>query len=131
MPIDYQIIESKKLVVTKGSGEVTGDDVLRHLDQLAADQRYAAPMKKFVDYRFIDGINISPEEANEIARKKKSLNAVFHEETCAFVSPGDVTYGLSRVHQALLDSSDVSTGVFRRIEEAWEWLGFTSDPTLD
>jgi len=46
------------------------------------------------------------------------------------VSPGDVTYGLSRVHQALVDSADLSTGVFRRIEEAWDWLGFASDPTV-
>ncbi len=131
MPIEYDIIENKKLVLTIGSGEVTGDDVLGHLDQLAVDQRYAAPMKKLVDYRFIEGINISPEEAREIARKKLSLRAVFHEETCAFVSPGDVTYGISRVHQALVDSSDVNTGVFRRIEEAWQWLGFSSDPALD
>jgi len=67
MPIDYHIIESKKLVLANGSGQVTDADVLRCLEQLAADKRYAAPMKKFVDYSGIDGLNISPAEAGEIA----------------------------------------------------------------
>ena len=33
MPIDYDIIEDKKIVVAKGSGVVTGADVISHLDR--------------------------------------------------------------------------------------------------
>jgi hypothetical protein len=51
MPIDYDIIEDKKIVVAKGSGVVTGAEVISHLDSLVADARYAAPMKKIIDYR--------------------------------------------------------------------------------
>ena len=51
MPIDYDIIEDKKIVVAKGSGVVTGADVISHLDSLATDARYAAPMKKIIYYR--------------------------------------------------------------------------------
>jgi hypothetical protein len=131
MPIKDEIMESEKLVVATGSDEVTGHDVLQHLDQLATDKRYFAPMKKLVDYRSVKTLNISPEEARKIAEKKVSLSDVFRGERCAFVSPGDVTYGLSRVHQALVDSSDVNTGVFRQSEEAWQWLEFASDPTLN
>ena len=85
----FPISERKKqLVVAKGSGVVTGDDVISHLDTLAADERYIAPMKKLVDYSSIDGIKQSNKEVITIARKKDALKGKFAEERCAFVSPG-------------------------------------------
>jgi hypothetical protein len=131
MPIEYDIIEDKQLVLAKGSGEVTGIDVIRHLDRLAADDRYKAPMKKIVDYRSIDSINITPEEAVTIALKKDSFSSKFHGEKCAFVSPGDLTYGTSRVHQSLVESDDIGTAVFRQIVEALNWLEVTLDMNLE
>jgi len=127
MPIEYNILEDKQLVLAKGSGVVTGNDVIRHLDTLAADEEYVAPMKKLVDYSSIDSINISIEEAWEIAEKKKALSSKFGGERCAFLSPADLTYGMSRVHQALIDSADIGSEVFRRIEDALDWLDVTLD----
>ena len=105
--------EDKKLILAKGSGVVTGNDVIEHLNSLAADNRYRAPMKKLIDYRSIDGINISADEARKIAQKKQSLISTFHGKKCAFVSPGDLTYGTSRVHKTLISSVDVNTAVLR------------------
>ena len=127
MPIEYDIIEDKHLVMAIGSGVVTGNDVIRHLERLAADDRYTSPMKKIVDYRSIDSINISPEEAVTIALKKDTFSNKFRGERCVFVSPGNLTYNTSRVHQSLVDSSGIDTAVFRQIEEALEWLDVTLD----
>ena len=127
MPIEYDIIADKQLVLAKGSGVVTAIDIIAHLDRLAADNRYTAPMKKLVDYRSIENINITQEEASKIAEKKQSLMLTFRGERCAFVSPEDMTYGTSRVHQALSESADANTEVFRRIEDALDWLDITLD----
>lgn len=127
MPIEYDIIEDKQLVLAKGVGIVTGKDVIKHLDALSEDQRYSAPMKKLVDYRTIESINITPEEATTIALKKDTFSKKFHAEKCVFVSPGDMTYGTSRVHQSLVDASDINTAVFRQIGEALDWLDITLD----
>jgi len=40
MSIEYDIIIDKKIVLAKGSGVITGIDVIRHLDALAVDDRY-------------------------------------------------------------------------------------------
>lgn len=127
MTIEYEIIEDKKLVLVKGSGVVTGTDVLNHLDALAADTKYAAPMKKLIDYRNIDSIRISSDEAHMIAYKKKSLLSKFAGEKVAFVSPKDAAYGTVRVHQTLLDDSGFETVVFRKIDEALKWLDVKFD----
>ena len=131
MPIEFNIIEDQKLVVAKGSGVITGIDVIKHLDSLAADDRYQSPMKKIVDYRSIENINISPDEAVKIALKKDTLSKKFRGEKCAFVSPEDATYGSSRVHQSLVDSSDIDTAVFREIGKAINWLNVTLDKNLE
>lgn len=123
MAIEYDIIEEKRLIIAKGSGVVTGNDVLEHLDTISADERYVAPMKKLVDYRYIESIMISVDEAYVIAQKKEELGNKFTEERCAFVSPGDLTYGTSRVHQSLIAQTDINTEVFRQLEDALEWLG--------
>ena len=127
MSIEYDIILDKKLVLAKGSGVITGADVIEHLVALAMDERYKAPMKKLVDYRTIDSIRISSEEAYAIARMKVKLASTFTGERCAFVSPKDDSYSSSRVHQALVDGIGLSTEVFRRIEDALEWLDVTLD----
>ena len=127
MPVEYDIIEDKQIVVAMGSGVVTGIDVINHLDKLATDTRYIAPMKKIIDYRSIDSINISPEDAVTFALKKDTFNKKFHGERCAFVSPGTVTYGTSRVHQSLVNNSSINTAVFKQVEEALGWLGVTLD----
>ena len=92
MSIEYNIIMDKKLVLAKGSGMITGIDVIRHLDALAVDDRYKAPMKKLVDYRTIDSIRISLKEAYSIAQKKIKLVSIFSGERCAFVSPRGMYY---------------------------------------
>jgi len=123
MPIDYDIIEDQKLVLAKGIGTVSGDDVIRHLEELSKDDRYIAPMKKLIDYRLVDDITILSGDALTIAQLKSNLSSVFKGEKCAFITPGDLTFGTSRVHQALIDSSsDLSTEVFRTAEEAMGWL---------
>ena len=127
MPIEYDIIVDKQLVLARGSGVITGSDVIGHLEALAKDDRYKAPMKKLVDYRTVDSIRITSEEAYQIAQKKKTLDNVFIDERCAFVSPADATYGSSRVHQALLYGSGIKTEIFRRMEDALKWLDVTLD----
>ena len=131
MPIEYDIIEDKRLVLAKGSGVITASDVIEHLDSLAADNRYTAPMKKLIDYRYIENIAITPEEATKIADKKLSFLYIFRGERCAFISPEDGSYGVSRVHQALSGNIDTFTEVFRRIEDALDWLGISLDTNLE
>lgn len=127
MAIEYEIIHDKRLVIAKGTGVVTANDVIGHLDALAADERYVAPMKKLVDYSSIESIMQSHEEVTAIAQKKEALSKKFAGEQCAFVSPADLTFGITRVHQALVNNTDFRTGVFRSIEEALKWLDPESD----
>lgn len=125
MPIKFKIIKDENLILAKGYGTVTGQDVLKHIEALATDNGYTSPMKKLIDYRSIDDIKISPDEAMLIARKKKVHSAKFTDEMCAFVCPKDFSYGTSRVHQTLTDNAEFNTEIFRDIKDALGWLNIT------
>ena len=131
MLIKYDIIEDKKLVLAKGTGNIKGIDVIKHLDELASDDRYISPMKKLIDYRFVKSINISQDEAVKIAMKKDTLSKKFLNEKCAFVSPMIETYVTSRTHQYLIDNTSVNTAVFKIMEEALDWLDIELDSKME
>lgn len=126
MPIEYNIDEEQQLVWVTGSGTITGKDVISHLGLLAHDTSYIPPMKKLVDYRNIETIKITQDEAETIAQTKNSFNNKFAGEICAFVAPVDLTYGTARVHQARV-GNDIDIKVCRTIEEALEYLVISID----
>ena len=131
MPIEYEIIESQRLIIAKGSGVITGEEILDHLETLANDYRYISPMKKLVDYRLVDNIAVSTDEQWQIADRKNDLNTKFDGEKCAFISPKDINFGQSQVHQALVEGYNLSTEVFRSVKDALSWLDVMLDDDFD
>ena len=129
MPIDYKIYEDKKLVLATGHGVITAAEVIAHLDAVAADERYQSPMKKLVDYRDVENIEGSINEQRAIAWKKKQHHERFAGEKCAFVSPKDVIFGTTRMHESLVNETDYNMNVFRNIDDALAWLDVTLDET--
>ena len=72
MPLKYKIIKSKNIVYVIGSGFITFSELMRHIDELAHDPDYKAPMKKLVDYRNIESLDLSMNESEIFAQKKQN-----------------------------------------------------------
>jgi hypothetical protein len=85
MPIDYKIIPDQKLVIARGTGVVVASEILEHFDILATDKGYIPPMKKLVDYRETKSLNLSADDAWNIANRRKELAESLRGERCAFV----------------------------------------------
>jgi hypothetical protein len=68
MALKYKIIKSKKTVYVFGSGDITFSELMHHIDELAQDQDYKAPMKKLVDYRAIKDLDLSMTESEIFAQ---------------------------------------------------------------
>lgn len=124
MPLKYDIIEDLNLVLAVGKDIISFTELMDHLEQLSDDPRYKKPMKKLVDYRKVDSIQMSSSESETFAQKKAGLGDVFIGEQCAIVAPVDPAYGMARVHDSLIDYKEpgISTSVFRDWDEALAWL---------
>jgi len=122
MPIKYKILKNRKFVYAVGEGQISFDDLLQHVNELAEDPKYVSPMKKLVDYRNATIANLTTEEANKFTDKKAQHIDIFRNEMCAIVTDKDLDFGMSRVHGAHIESSNIDTSVFRTIKDALLWL---------
>lgn len=128
MPLKYRIIEDRKLVYVTGEGDITFPELMSHIEELARDPGYKAPMKKLVDYRNATLNEISMKESDIFTQRKASLCDVFAGEQCAIVAPRDADFGMSRSHNAKIERSNVNTSVFRNLDDALKWLDVKLDP---
>ncbi len=122
MPIRYRILKEHRLVHAVSAGKVTVDDLVRHMDELAADPDYVRPMKKLVDYRRGPAVALDNEGVLTVSIAKSRHRSTFAGERCAFVTPRDVDFGMSRAHAARMDETGVEIAVFRDLVEALQWL---------
>jgi len=122
MPIKYKILKNKKLVYSVGENSVTLEDLLHHLEELATDQHYTAPMKKLVDYRKAQLVSISNEEVEKFSKEKLAFGNFFQEEMCAIVVNNDLDFGITRMHGMQIEFENINTNSFRKFEDAIAWL---------
>ena len=127
MPLEYKIIESKKLLYVKGTGTVAFSELMNHIDELRQDPKYKAPMRKLVDYRQIKKLDLSMSEQESFSLKKAEAKESFAGEKCAIVVTTDYGFALARVHSALSEVSNRDTSIYRDLNEALVWLGVELD----
>ncbi len=130
MPLRYKIIENKKLAYVVGTGAVTFSELMNHVDELSKDPKYKAPMKKLVDYREINKLDLSMKEQESFAQKKASAKESFAGEKCAIVVTTDYGFALARVHVSLSEGADRDTAVYRDFKKALAWLNVEIDDEL-
>ena len=123
MPLRYKIIANKRLVYVVGTEIVTIDDLVENIKELSEDPLYTAPMRKLVDYRRLEKIELSMKESEIFAQEKERRKRVFDHEQCAIVAPKDVNFGIARMHTSLMNQSTMTAKVFRDLEDARAWLG--------
>jgi SpoIIAA-like len=127
MTVKYSFLEKWKLVLVRISESVTYEQMTEYLKSLSIDPRYQPPMNKLVDFRECGNYTLTREEAEKFAILNRELDHVFANEKCAIVAPGDLEYGMSRVHEMYTSGSGMEISVFRRLRDALEWLGIDPD----
>lgn len=128
MTVEYSFIENWKLVWVDISDTVTFEQMAAYLKSLSKDSRYRPPMNKLVDFRKCRDYELTREEAEKFAGLNRELSTVFTNEKCAIVAPGDLEYGMSRVHEMYTTGAELDITVFRQLWDALKWLGIETDP---
>ncbi len=122
MPLTYRIIPEKRLVHVIGTGVVRFSELMLHINELAADQSYQPPMKKLVDYRKLQRLDLSVSEIMAFAGRKNALKATFTSEQCAIVATKEINFGIARMHDAQIDQQEIETCTLKEMSAALEWL---------
>jgi hypothetical protein len=123
VPAAYTIDTSRCLVLSRGWGVLTGEDLLSHVQALAADPRFVPTFHQLVELRDVTGA--LPTAA---AIRQLVLHNPFREGSRRAVVVGsDLAYGLARMYEMMRANSPDLLEVFRDMDLALEWLGIPGE----
>lgn len=125
MPIEYKVDHARRLVWATGRGTLTGDDVMGYQRDVWSSPDVRG-YNELMDMREVERIDMaSAKRLKELASLSASMDAPAQSKF-AIVASKDEAFGLSRMYETyrrLEDRSTKQVGVFRTMDEAWEFLG--------
>jgi hypothetical protein len=126
MPIDYLIDHEQRVVLARGRGVLTDEDVFGYQHEVWSRPEVAG-YDELVDMSEVEQIALpSVGRVRTLARLSASMDPSSHESKLAIVAPEDLAFGLGRVYEAYREGNDQSSkrvGVFRSRADAWTFLG--------
>jgi hypothetical protein len=123
MPIELQYRDDETGVVFVCSGVVNGADFIEANEEIYAPERLERLRYQLIDFSATERIEISSEQIREYAAMDVRAAARNPSLVVAVAGPTPITFGLSRMWQALVDESGIRSGVFHTVAEAESWLG--------
>ena len=121
--VPFEIDLDTGIVLETWTGTLTIEQVDECIQARHAHPDYDESTPRLVDLSEARG-NLSPDEIHRLAGQHGSST---YRGRCAFVAPGDLQYGLSRMFVAIVGSAR-PVAVFRSRERALRWLLDARDP---
>ena len=119
MPASYQIDKSLGLIITKGQGVLTGQDIRTHRQRLLDDSNFDPSYNQIIDLRDVVKFAVAAAEMSGIA-----TDSIFNEKSRrAIVAEKDVNFGMARMYEMYGEADPSQVIVFRDMAEARRWLG--------
>jgi hypothetical protein len=125
MPGSYTIDLARSLVLTRGWDLVMEREILAHVRALIADPRFARNFHQLIDLRDVTNVQFTASTVEELVR----LNPFGAGARRAVVITSDVVFGMARMYQILSDESPDELQIFRKMDDALQWLGIADAKT--
>jgi hypothetical protein len=123
MPFQHESIDGGRGVEFRGSGHLTGAEIIAIKQQILAEGEAMRSWKfGFVLLTGLDSFEISVEEVRAIADLDKAISVYAPIVVLAVVAPRDHDFGMARMWESVIDVAGWSTAVFRTRAEAEAWM---------
>jgi len=119
--MDIRIDEKKNIAYIKLSGLLSKKVILNAFDLAVSDKRYKNGMGRLWDFTDADLSSLSFETINDMAQYSLRFPPGINDVKVAFVTIGELEYGLSRVFE-MSSKADTPIAVFRSMDEAEKWM---------
>ncbi|HTR68268.1 MAG TPA: hypothetical protein VMH85_20985 [Terriglobales bacterium] len=120
MPFESVIYPQRRLIVTTGTGVLTGEEGLACCVGLKKRPEFDPSFDQLLDLTAATKFNASPDDMRRIAQE--SLFSPSSRRAIIAIEPG--IFGLARMFEAFRGLSDVGeqVSVFRDMKQALDWL---------
>ena len=77
------------------------------------------------DYSNIENFDVSTKDIDDITEWQVSIDKLIGDGRCAVIASNDSVYGMSRMWEILSSERSQQICVFRQMNDAVTWLGYT------
>jgi hypothetical protein len=131
LPIEFSIDHERRLVLAKGRGTFTDEDVFSYQREVWSRPEVSG-YNELIDMSEVKQIALpSIERVRDLAKLSASMDAEKTASEFAIMAPSDLAFGLGRMYEMYRDLQERSTkqvAVFRTLKEALEFLGGEDGP---
>jgi len=127
MPFRYTIDKNRQLVVSRGSGVLTKNELLSYRHQLRSDPNFDESFWRLIDLTEVTDIQVSADEISFLAQ----LNTGSPQARRAIVANRALFNRLARMYEVMeqkLGGQVELTQVFADLPSAERWLGLDEPP---
>lgn len=121
MPIRHEIVGEPPLIMARGNDPITVDCVLDYAEAVARDPANRDETPELLDLTDVVDLRLTQDEIRRVSQRVEALYDRPKSSRLAVVADGPLAFGLSRVYGAFR-AGEREVRVFRRIEEAHDWL---------
>lgn len=125
MPIEYRIDHDRQLVLARGLGRFTAEDMFGYQNEVWSRPEVAG-YSELMDMRGVEKIvQPSPQRIHDLASLSARMDAPLGSSKFAIVASDNLAFGLGRMYQTYREMDERGTkkvATFRTMEEALVWL---------
>jgi hypothetical protein len=125
MPIEIKYLDAGSGALFRGSGTVTGDDILSaNMEMFSTPEKTQRYRYGLVDWTDVTEHNVTTSDLQRAAVQNKNASKYLPELFIAIVADKDLEFGFSRIFAVFVEANnlDWEVMVFRSREGAEEWL---------
>src|SRR5512147_2809176 len=121
MPVVYKIDPARHLIHTRCIGDVNPKEIANHFRELARDPNRPDWLNVLLDLTEQTSLPFTI-DLRQVTYSFKELLHHVRFGACAIVAPHIALFGMMRIWEVFTRDYFVTTHVFRKLEEAEQWL---------
>ncbi|MBW1842709.1 MAG: hypothetical protein JRJ05_00085 [Deltaproteobacteria bacterium] len=122
MPIELQYRDAGSGVVFVCTGIVTADEFTRANEEIYSEESLDRLQYQLIDFSDTEHLESSLEDTRKNATVDTAAANQNRNLIIAVAGSDDLTFGISRMWQALTSNSNLRTGIFRSVPDAEHWI---------
>jgi hypothetical protein len=123
MPLQVQYLDQGRGVVFTATGMLTGEEFVRTNAEILSRDLVAEPyLYGLFDFDGVEAVSVSANDIREVASRNVAESVKMPKLVVAVHATSNLTYGLARMWEILVEQSGWTTSVFRDRSEAVAWL---------
>ena len=122
MSIDIGYVADGEGIVLKGSGLVTGRDIIEANQEIYRPDSLKKQKYQIFDFSTVDRFDVTSADIRRCAEQDKAASTINPHIAIAIIVAKDAEYGMARMWEAHVADSGCRTMIFRDRETAEDWI---------